>query len=72
MFKHNIMSHSQIKGVDDVIETDSDSDSDEDDDDDSIQMPNLLKQEDVDRSDNESDNKYVGDNPEEVSVEDVI
>ena len=72
MGKHNIMSHSNIKGVDDVIEIDSDSDSDEDDDDDRVYMPKLLKQEYVDSSDNESDDEYVGDNPEEESVEDVI
>ena len=44
MDKHNIMSHSQIKVVNDVIKIDSDSDSEEDDDDDSAYMPKLLKQ----------------------------
>ena len=66
------MSHSQIKSVDEVIEIDSDSDPEEDDDDDSAYIPKLLKQEDVDSSDNESDNESVGDKPEEVSVEDMI
>ena len=60
MFKHNIVSHSQIKGVDDVIEIDSDSDSKEYDDDYSVYMPKLLKQEDVESSDDESDNESVG------------
>ena len=35
-------------------------------------MPKLLKQEDVDSSDDESADEYVDDNPEEVSVEDTI
>ena len=63
MGKNNIMPHSQIKGVDDVIKIDSDSDSEEDDDDDSFYMPKLLKQEDVDSSDDESDDESVGGNP---------
>ena len=54
--------------MDDVIEIDSDSDSEKDEDDDSVYMEKLLKQKDVDSSDNESDDEYVGDNPEEVSV----
>ena len=57
MYEHNIMSHSQIKMVDDVIEIDSDSDSEEYDDDDSFYVPKLLKQEDVDIIDDESDNE---------------
>ena len=44
MGNHNIMSHSQIKVVDDAIETDSDSDSEEDDNGDSVYIPKLLKQ----------------------------
>ena len=72
MYEHNIMSHSQIKMVDDVIEIDSDSDSEEYDDDDSFYVPKLLKQEDVDIIDDELDNGSVGDSPEEVSVEDMI
>ena len=72
MGKHNIMSHYQIKGVDDVIEIDSGNDSEEDDNDDSAYMPNLSKQEDVDSSDDDSDDESVGDNHEEVSVEDMI
>ena len=56
MEKHNIMSYSQIKGVDGVIEIDSNSESEEYDDDDSVYMPKLLKQEDVDSSDDKSDN----------------
>ena len=63
MVKHNIMSHSQIKVVDDAIETDSDSDSEEDDNGDSVYIPKLLKQEDVDSSGEDSDNEYVGDDP---------
>ena len=58
--------------MDDVIEIDSDSDSYDDADDDSVYMPKLLKQEDVDSSDEESDYEYVGGNPEEVSIEDMI
>ena len=58
--------------MDDVIEIDSDSDSYDDADDDSVYMPKLLKQEDVDSSDEESDDEFVGDNPEEVSVEYLI
>ena len=50
MGKHNIISHSKIKGVDDVIEVDSDIDSEEYDNDDSVYTPKLLKQEDVDSS----------------------
>ena len=72
MGKHNIMSHPQIKGVDDIIVIDSDSDSEEDDNDDSVYMTNRLKQEYIDSIDDESDGKYVRDNPEEVSVEDMI
>ena len=34
-------------------------------------MTKLLKQEDVDSSDNELDNEYVGGNPEEVSDEEM-
>ena len=43
MGKHNIMSHSQIKGVDDIIGIDSDSDSEEDDNDDSVYMKKSLE-----------------------------
>ena len=66
------MSHSQIKGVDDFIKIDSDSDSEEDDDGDSVYMSKLLKQEDVDSSDDESEDESMGDNPDGVSVEDMI
>ena len=65
MGKQKIMSHSQIKGVDDVIEIDSDSDLEEDDINDSTYMPNLLKQEYVDRSEDKLDNTSVRDNPED-------
>ena len=41
--------------------------TEEDDDNDSVFMPNLLKLEDVDSSDDDSDNESVGDNPQEVS-----
>ena len=57
------MSHSYIKEVDDVIEIDSGSHSEEDDGDNSVYMPELLKQEDVDSSDDESDDESVGGNP---------
>ena len=70
--KHNIMSHSYIKGVDDVIEIDYVSDSEEYDNYDSVYMPKILKQEDVDSSHDESDDESVGCNPEEVFVEDMI
>ena len=65
MGKQKTMSHSQIKGVDDVIEIDSDSDLEEDYNNDSAYMPKLLKQEYVDSSDDKSDNKSVRDNPED-------
>ena len=58
--------------MDDTIEIDSDSESNEEEDDDSVYMPKLLKQEDVASSDGKSDDESVVDNPEEVSVEDVI
>ena len=58
--------------MDEVIEINSDSDSEEYDDDDSVYMPKLLKQEYFESSDDKSDNESVGDNPEEVSVEDMI
>ena len=35
-------------------------------------MTKLLKQEDVDSSDDESDDESMGDNPEKLSVEDMI
>ena len=72
MGNHNIMSHSYIKGVDDVIEIDYVSDSEEYDNYDSVYMPKILKQEDVDSSHDESDDESVGYNPEEVFVEDMI
>ena len=72
IYKKYTMSHSQIKGVDDVIEIESDSDSDEDDNDYSVYMQKLLKKEDVNSSDDDSDSEYLGYKPNEVFVEDVI
>ena len=57
--------------MNDVNEIDYDNDLEEDDDDDSVYMPKLLKQENVNSSDNDSDDESVGDNPKELSVEDV-
>ena len=44
MSNNNIMSHYQIKGVNDVNEIDYDNDLEEDDDDDSLYISNILKQ----------------------------
>ena len=58
--------------MNDVNEIDYDNDLEEDDDDDSVYMPKLLKQENVNSSDNDSDDESVGDNPEELFIEDMI
>ena len=74
--KNGTVSHSEIKGVDDVIEIDSDSDLDDDDNKYSVYHLKLMKQEDADISDNmansESDQDTGEDNPSEVIVEYII